>query len=693
MHEHPHEAVPADARDGIMLAVLWPLGVVAAGIAVYLNSFAGSFLFDDVNQILGNVRIRDLGWPWPFLAARRPLVELSLAVNYALHHFELFGYHAVNLTVHLLAAVVLYALVRRTLRRAPLSDRYAGIATHVAGVVALIWVVHPLQTQAVTYLIQRSESLMALLYLLTLYFASVAADARRPAIWQTLCVIACGLGMTAKAVMITAPLMVLLYDRAFIAGSFRDALVRRARLYTALAGTWLILWLCGVAPAVLGLTDRPAHVGFGFKGVGPLEYGLTQFGVLTRYLRLAFWPRPLCLDYDWPVADSAWQVIAPMIFIFAVIGLVIRTFTRHPRLAFPLVGFFVILAPTSTIVPIRDPIFEHRLYLPLAGIITLLVLSGHAGLSALARWASWDNAMTARVTTRVVTVATVLLGVLTITRNGMYHDPLRMWRDVVAKAPRNGGGHLALGTILQAAGRLDEAITAFRDAVAADPQDDRPVFNLGNALRARGEASQAQSAYRTSIALNPRRADAHLGLGVALMDQDRLAEAEGALREAISLDPRNDNAFYNLGLVLTRLGRSQEAVDAYRACIRINPKLADAHSNLAVRLATLGEAEEAETEFQSAIRADPAHAKAHYNYGVLLLGQDRFDAAVAQFRLAIDVDPDYANAYHNLGVALWRQGLTDEAVAAYRRALKADPDHAGALEALRAIEMSTPNDR
>jgi len=326
------DSIEATTGKSLAWTVLAPLTIVAVGLSVYLSSFEGAFVFDDAAHILNNDRMTEL---WPLtkvLSGRRPVVDLTLAINHAVGGFNVRGYHAVNVAIHILAALTLYGIVRRTLLRwgrrheawgdGPFSQAEAAVssvstrldsdtASWLAMVGALIWVVHPLQTQSVTYLIQRAESLMGLFYLLTIYCVirgAVSSEAqggrRRAFAWYVAAVVACALGMGCKAVMATAPVMALAYDRTFLAGSVKDALRRRWGLHAGLAATWGVMWSTGVVRGVLNPSARVAHIGFGYKGITPLEYALTQFGVLVEYLKLSMWPRPLCLDYTWPVAGT-----------------------------------------------------------------------------------------------------------------------------------------------------------------------------------------------------------------------------------------------------------------------------------------------------------------------------------------------------------------------------------------------------
>jgi len=266
------------------------LGLVVAGVAVYLNSFHGAFVLDDQSDIIGNLAIRQLwpvngilGWPPPI---QRPVAMLTFAANYAWGGLHMGGYHAVNLLMHLLAGLVLYGLVRRTLllhagRKIPAPEA-------TAGAIALLWLVHPLQTESVTYIIQRAESFAGFCHFLVLY-ACLRAVRGRQGGWGVVAVTACLVGMGVKESMVVAPLAVILYDRGFRYKSFGEAILERWKLYAWLASTWLVL-------VALLWAGPPQYAGLGNARFTLFEYIRTQPGVILHYLGLCIWPNSLLLS-------------------------------------------------------------------------------------------------------------------------------------------------------------------------------------------------------------------------------------------------------------------------------------------------------------------------------------------------------------------------------------------------------------
>ena len=334
--------------------------VVLAGLAAYSNSFTGVFIFDDERVIVDNDAIRSL-WPvGPLLTdASRPVATLTLAVNYFFGELDVFGYHLVNLAIHLMAGLVLFGLVRRTLMLVPRYSTQRMVPDGLAFAVSIIWLVHPLGTESVTYIVQRSESLMSLFYLLCLYSVLRGSGAERSWPWYVAATMACWLGMGTKQVMVTAPLVVLLYDRVFLATSWKEILRRRWAVYVSFAPA--LVWLVASTFLTTTRTER-VSAGFGMLQISSLDYLGTQGGVILHYLRLAFWPDRLCLDYAWPVAERPLAILLPGAVVAVLVVASIVALRSHPRLGFLGLSFFLILAPTSSIMPINELAFEHRMW-------------------------------------------------------------------------------------------------------------------------------------------------------------------------------------------------------------------------------------------------------------------------------------------------------------------------------------------
>jgi protein O-mannosyl-transferase len=563
------------------------VAIIIFGVLAYSNSFQGAFVFDDV-EIASNTALQKL-WPiWPSMFApqnmSRPLIGLSLAVNYAISGLNVWSYHLVNLLIHLTAALALFGIVRRTLLSQPLRERFGPHAFGLALVIALIWTVHPLQTQAVTYIIQRGESLMGMCYLLTLYCGIRSFDAPNKTRWYVAAILLCLAGMLSKPVMVTAPLMVLIYDYLFTAGPFKATLRKRWPLYVGLAATWAAL------AAILAAAPTSPSAGFEARGVRPLEYFVSQFGVLVHYLRLSVWPQPLVLDYGWPRAKTAGEIIPYAIIIGSLAAATVWALVRRKPLGFLGAWFFLILGLTSSVLPISDLAFEHRMYLPLAAVVALVVIGGYVfGARWLSRLASPKEAQMQLGRTLALVLATaVLVGLtfLTLGRNVDYQSPIAMWRDVVNKRPENPRGYSNLAKLLAERGQMDEALANFAKVCELRPTNSYAHNNLGAALTQVGNLKDGESQLLEALRFDSAFADAHRNLGNNLAAQGRFDEAYVHLDRAIQLDPQSAEAYFALGLALEKQSKMAEAIDSFRTALRLQPDLDGALIQLALALAT-----------------------------------------------------------------------------------------------------------
>jgi tetratricopeptide (TPR) repeat protein len=472
--------------------------IVAACALVYANALSGPFIFDDEAAIERNPDIRNLwppAWAMPDTGLHsavnsRPLTSLTLALNYALGGLEVEGYHFINIALHIACALALYGAMRLLLARV---EEMAPRAGALALASALLWSLHPLNSQVVNYITQRSESLMALCYLAALYcfLRQVEGGARR---WQIGAVLCCALGMAAKEVMVSAPVIILLCDRLFASRSYGEALRRRPGLYAGLALSWLVL-LRGLWAAPHGAT-----IGFG-RGVASWTYLLNQCQMIFTYLRLALWPDPLSFDYGYPRLLQWGEV---WLEGGLILGFVVLSGVAVYRGAWwGLVGVFalLVLAPTSSFVPIVNEVgAERRMYLPLAALVTAWVVAGNM---LCGRWAQGR-----RIAVVLVGIAAVSLGWATIERNEDYASEVSIWRSAVAAVPDNPRAQYNLAKALVAVGAGEDALAHYRRALELDPDYAAAHNNLGLELVARGDAATALSHYRRAIELDRGLAEA-----------------------------------------------------------------------------------------------------------------------------------------------------------------------------------------
>jgi protein O-mannosyl-transferase len=627
--------LPSHSKGGLLAGLLLPGLLVIIGLAAYSNSFSGPFIFDDVPNIVENPNIRSI---WPLTKAMsapgttglggRPILSLSFALNYAFGGYNVLGYHIVNLAIHILAALILYAIVRRTLLSDRLKERFGGHSAVLALIIAAVWLAHPIQTESVTYIIQRAESLMGLFYLLAVYTAIRTMQPNHSKIWPVLSVVFCAFGMVTKEVTVTAPVMILLYDRAFAGGTFASALKKRLPFYIALAATWVVL-IVGMAYGAA----RSDTIGFSVH-IKPFDYLMNQAVAIVKYLELCFWPDKLCIYYSWPVI-KIWRLILPSLGIIAVlIAVTLWGFWKNRAWSYPAVWFFAILAPTSSFVPIADIIFEHRIYLSLAGLAAMVVVPGYYLLrinsGRALKWLGLGVAM----------VIIVSLTVRTFYRNEDYRSRQSIWQSAAEAAPSY-----------------------------------KAYYNLGNFCRDSGKIPLAMEWYQKALQLNPGYVKAHHNLADILKTQGRLSEAASHYNRILQIDPNRVEAYFNLGTVFQLQGKLDRAEDYYHRALSLDPNHISSHNNLGAILVLQGRFGEAERHFNSVLKLDPNNAKAENNLAYTIIsrpgaGKEDIGRAVELARRAAEAndfnDPEFLDT---LADCYSKQGNTELAAQTAKKAL------------------------
>ncbi|MBI1914036.1 MAG: tetratricopeptide repeat protein [Planctomycetes bacterium] len=609
--------------------------IVLVGLLAYANSFDKAFVFDDSFWIQNNL---DIASPFRYLrqAPARWVVWLSLALNYWAGGLKVGGYHLVNWGIHVCAALALFGIVRRTLLLECWQGRFERSAPWLALAVALLWVAHPLNTQSVTYVVQRCESLMGLFYLLTLYCVVRGAGSPAGGWWYGLAVVCCALGMGCKEVMFSAPLVVLLYDRVFLASSFRELLRKRWGLHVGLAATWGLLAVEMMMPSTL---PGAGNAGFDYQGIPPLQYAMTQAGVILYYVRLAAWPNSLCLDYqDWPVVTRLQDCLIPGLLVLFLLGGTAWALYRQPWLGFLGAWFFLILAPTSSIMPIADVAFEHRMYLPLVALVVLAVLAGDW---ALRRFVP-DGAGRRGLAVGCVVLPVAVLATLTLGRNDDYRSVVSIWTDAVAKRPSLGRGHGALATVHLKLGHFEEAVPHFEEAVRLLPADG--LFRTAQAVNwlKTGQLDRAVAALERVTREGPGYASGHDALGLALLLQGKGNRAVECFRRAVEIAPRSAAFRYRLATALFRQGHRKEAETEYEEGLRLDPTFPERTARLAWRLALAAEAERGWTTGEVVFLAEQACGATSFRdpnlldvLAVACAADGQFDRAAATARAAV----------------------------------------------------------
>ncbi|MFN0057021.1 MAG: tetratricopeptide repeat protein [Planctomycetota bacterium] len=521
-----------------LLLVLWVLWAHMPGLD-------GVFFFDDF-ETLG------LKAATTTPLSGRPLVQLTFAFNDWLGELDPFGYHVFNIAIHGATTLLVFAFLKRALKRigAIWPSPFAA-----AFWCAAAWAAHPLQSEAVTYVTQRTELLMGFCCIATLYAferaTSHAVGSRAAALWFVVSVCACAAGMLSKEVMVAAPVLVLLYDRTFHADSWRALWRARARYYVALA-------LCYGVLAAVAWGARAGTAGYGL-GVGVGDYLFAQCELIVHYLRLCFWPTALTVDYGVAQPTTFGEVALPFALLALIATVAIAFAVRRPRAGFWCWWTIVLLAPTSSIVPIVSEVgAERRMYLPLLGVIALTLIA----TAELARRLGWQGPKAPaaarppalpRAAILVLLLATLTpLALATRSRERLYADELALWTDATLKRPHNSRAH----------------------------------NNRGEALTLRGRGDEAALAFEAALRLTPKYSDAHFNLGVLRARQGAFSAAAVHFREVTQQNVNDADAFFWRGVVHERLNEPAKAIMAYQRTVHIDETNVDARNNLAWLLAT-----------------------------------------------------------------------------------------------------------
>jgi Flp pilus assembly protein TadD len=594
-----------------------PPWLVAAMLAIAIGTVYGPALnvpliFDDVDTITRNESITTirplfgtkdkpgpLNPPPNIPTAARPLVNLSFAMNFKFSQLNPTGYHATNAIIHFLSAMLLWAIVRRTLRLPYFAGRYDAVADWLVLAVATIWALHPLQTETVIYATQRTELMMALFYLATLYcslrYWASAEQRSQCAAWLTLATLACLAGMASKEVMVSAPVIVLLFDRAFISGSLPGALRKSWPLYAALATTWILLLVLSAG--------SPHGAAAGFEHVpSAFIWWFTQAKILWLYLKLAIWPNPLLLHYQLPYVETIGEACLYVVPLLLVgIGTLVMLWRNRP-MGFLGTWIFAILAPTFIIPVLTEMAAERRMYLPLVALVVMFVLAVYQLGISISLPAFRRSAVVLPLL-----VITTACGVASAKRLDAYQQPLELWQQVLRLQPQNDIAHHAIGQYLEDAGDLAAALPHFREVVRLKPDEAQSHYNLGVLLMKTRAYDEAAREFAEGVRIAPTDVRMLNNLAGALVLAGHNEKALIAVHEALSLSPADWTLHNNRGEILKNLCRYQEAIGAYHEALRLNPNALDLYNEIANNYFKIKQHEQAIAALQQGHERAAAH--------------------------------------------------------------------------------------
>lgn len=520
------------------------------GVVIYSNTFLCSFHLDDNNSIVPNLAIRNIqDWQaiWDFWPSRF-ITYFTLAVNYYFQQLDVWGYHFFNLAAHLTCAVLVWYFLLLTFTTPALREKKVShYSKFIALFAGLIFVANPVQTQGVTYIVQRAVSMTTLFYLSSVifYIKFRLLPEEKTAAGLKICyyggsLIAAVLAMFTKEMAITLPFAIWFYEFSFFKAQKRINWKHLIPFFLTLLIIPLTIFLTKSVDIVqMHRTLEPS------PGISAWHYLLTQFRVLVTYIRLAFIPLNQNLDYDYPIIKTllSLPVLASLLFLTAIFIFALRAFRNYRLISFGIFWFFLTLLPESSIIPIKDVIFEHRLYLPMVGFSIFLA----SGLYFLFK--------ERRIKTMVIAFSLLVFSysILTYQRNKVWKDELTLWNDVIRKSPLKARGYNIRGKVYRSQGDFERAIADYNKGIELDPGLAMTYYNRGNAYQGNGEFNRAILDYNKAIELDPNYFDAYNNRGNAYQNKGEFNRAILDYDKAIEINPNFADAYNNRNIACSKI--------------------------------------------------------------------------------------------------------------------------------------------
>jgi len=691
----------------------------------YQNSFSVPWHFDDWHNILQNPKIRILTFsfgPWIELISHsykesiRFFAFITFALNYYFGGFEVWGYHLVNLVIHGVTGILVFWFVWLTFHLPSQRERYGALGLRVAFFSALIFVSHPVQTQAVTYIVQRMSSMAAMFYLFSLicYVKARLSGTIRRIYWYGGMAGSGLLAIFTKENALMLPLFILLYEVLFFQGLEWKVLRKRLGMILGVLG---ILGLVGI---ILwgGRYWEVIREGYLYRDFTMGERVLTQFRVVFYYLTLLIYPHPsrLNLDYDFPVSRSLVDPVTTFFSLLAilfVLGVGAWRVRRNSLLSFWIFWYFGNLLIESSVIPL-EMVYEHRIYLPSIGPIVLfvwgLVRVWDGWLRRFSGSRAWNFVFGGKLAGWLVVLPMVLLlSWGTMERNKVWGSRLELWKDCVKKSPNKARPHNNLGVAYKNMDLFSEAIPEFRKALELNPHYIEAYRNLNFAYMKKGSVDEAIQGFQKLLTLNPKDVESRANLGEAYVRKGLLNEATSESQRTLELDPENLNACKNLAMVYSKKGMLDEAIKTFRKVLEIDPFDAEALNNLSSVYIKDGMYDEAITQDRKILSLDPQnieallrigesyarkgmienaisetkkallinnrHATGHAQLSALYLQQGMLEEAFKEAEATLALEPKDTVARNNLGVIYRHKGMLDNAISMFKEILTLDPNH------------------
>jgi tetratricopeptide (TPR) repeat protein len=599
--------------------------VAALGLFCYSNTFYVPFQWDEIQRIQENPIVKDIDYFWNPSSAQefkrlynavrtRYIGYLTFAFNYRINGLDVMGYHVVNTAIHLINAVLVYLFVLLTFNTPALRGSRLKEHSGIVGLIsALIFVCHPIQTEAVTYIFQRLASLVAMFYMLSItsYAASRLAERKTTGYpLYAVSLLSCVLAMKTKENAFTLPLVIMLYEFLFFK---RESLGKMVLRLVPFMVTMIIIPLSmtgleGTAGQIIGNIGSASR---GHAEIERAEYLFTQFSVVVTYLRLLLFPVGQSIAHEYPIYTSFFTppVLISVLFLLGIFSFGVYSLYRS-RIAdntlritaFGVFFFFITHSVESSVIPIPMVINEYRLYLPSVGFYMTVVTSVCLLLPRLK--------MARKALTILLVILVMLYAGATYARNNVWRTKTSLWEDTVIKSPHAAFAHFNLASAYRGKGMDEKALEHYRTVVRLDPLYVEAYYALGVIHYSLGRTGRAIKDYLTALRLNPYYAEPHNNLGAIYNERGMYQEAIRHLKDALKSKPEYPEAHFNIGVSYGLLNMTENAIDHLEKAVQINPGYVKAHINLGIAYASKGMYGMAEAHFLSSLRLDPENTKA-----------------------------------------------------------------------------------
>jgi len=585
------------------------IAIVILGMLIYANSFDCGFQFDDKHNILDNEAIRSLSnvkQMWDINHSRF-LAFYSFAINFHYGQYNVWGYNYVNMLIHVINAAVVFWIVRLLFKSPALKDH--SLAQHqssIALITALLFVSHPLATGAVTYIVQRMASMVAMFYFLSiaLYMKGRLNPGKSAYVYFAGALTSFLLAILTKENAYTIPFAIVLMEVFFFSTKKISINFRDKKIIVSLLAI-VAFMIFTVTSFSLSIFNPLPPSTFNTTTITSSNYFFTQLSVIVKYIQLLILPINQNLDYDFPIANSIMEgtTLVSGIFLLSLVGLAIYLYNKNRILSFGIFWFFLTLSIESSIIPISDVIFEHRTYIPSFGYFLIITCLIYQLLYQK------NKSLTTLLFVFLIGSNTVLAS----QRNKVWKDEITLWSDANSKSPNKARPLINLGYAYGKLQQWDKAINAFTKVNEIEPNYHAAAYyNLGIAYWTTGQKEKSMENYSLAIKVDPKYADAYYGRGVCYYYLNEQDKALDDYSKAIAILPRPE-LFYNRGMIYSNKKMWNEAIADYSKAIATTPNNPNLYYSRASAYGSINKWELAAEDFTKTLQLDPQNKSAASN--------------------------------------------------------------------------------